>query len=207
MRLVSIYNLALFAHIVGVLGLFIGMGAQWMSLLRLRRARTLSQAREWSGLIRTVTRGGPVSGALLLAAGVYMTLTAWGFTTPWIDVSLGGMALMMALGMGIVGRRLGAIQRAAQATLPDGAASGAIPPALKRQIDEPLLWIATQLAGGVALGVVFLMTYKPGLLGSLLALAVAIALASVGAALSLKPGGKSPAGALAVPDMKEAHVS
>ena len=47
----SVYTLALFAHLLGVLSLFIGMGLQWTITLRLRRARTVAQVREWSSLI------------------------------------------------------------------------------------------------------------------------------------------------------------
>lgn len=46
----SWYTVALFAHIVGVLTLFITMGLQWLSTLRLRQAESISQARMWSAL-------------------------------------------------------------------------------------------------------------------------------------------------------------
>lgn len=47
----SFYSLALFAHIVGVLGLFIGIGLQWTSILRLRRALFVAQVREWASCL------------------------------------------------------------------------------------------------------------------------------------------------------------
>lgn len=63
---------------------------------------------------------------------------------------------------------------------------------MRRQIADPLLWISAQLAGSTALGIVFLMTTKPGLDGSLLALGVAISLEDGGPhprALSLRGEG------------------
>lgn len=172
------YAIALFAHILGVLGMFIGMGAQWIILLRLRQSRAQAQAREWSGLVGPVARVGGVSGAVLVVAGLYMMATAWGISTPWLDVALGGLALMLALSAGFSTRRLLAIQRALAALAVEPNV-GSIPPALRRQIDAPPLWIATQIVLAIALGIVFLMTVKPDLFGSLLALAIAIALGAI----------------------------
>ena len=65
----SLYTLALFAHLVGVLSLFIGMGLQWTGILGFRRAQSISQMRLWSGLLRPVAMLGPLSAALILLAG------------------------------------------------------------------------------------------------------------------------------------------
>lgn len=167
-----VYALALFAHILGVLGLFIAMGLQWLVAVRLQRAQTIGEAREWSSLIGIVGKMGPASGALVVVAGVYMTLARWSVQAPWIVVSLGAMVVMMALGMGVTTRRMKAVHRAALAE-PEGEW---ISQGLWRQINDPVLWIAAHTAGSIALGVVFLMTTKPGLSGSLLVVAVALAL-------------------------------
>ncbi len=39
----SLYALALFAHIVGVLGLFMALGLLWISMLWLQQAQTTAQ--------------------------------------------------------------------------------------------------------------------------------------------------------------------
>ncbi len=41
----SFYTLALFAHILGVLGLFIGIGLEWTSALHFRQAQFVSFCR------------------------------------------------------------------------------------------------------------------------------------------------------------------
>lgn len=174
----NFYPLALFAHLLGVLGLFINLGLQWTSVFRLRRARTLAQVREWTSLLGGLGMLGPASGALLLVAGMYMTATAWGLGTPWILVSLVTLLVLMALGMAVPFRRLKAIRRAvAREETPDDA----VPPAVQRQIHDPLLWTSVQAMGSTALGIVFLMTIKPGLDSALLVLAVAFALGVVSA--------------------------
>jgi hypothetical protein len=178
----NLYRLALFAHVLGVLGLFIGMGLQWTIVLRLRRAQTVAQLREWSSVVGGVGKLTLVSGALTLGAGLYMTLVAWSWRTPWIVVSLAAMLVMIALGAGVTARRLQAVKRAAV-----GVSNEAISPDLHLRIRDPRLWIATQLTGGTALGVVFLMTTKPDLGGSLLALAAALILGSVVGGLGARP--------------------
>lgn len=174
----SFYPLALFAHLVSVLGLCIAIGLQWTGTLRLRRAQTLAQVREWTSLVGGVGKLGPASGLLLLVAGMYMTATAWNMNTPWIEVGFFTLLLLVALRLGVTLRRLRAIRRSAVTM---GAATGSIPSGLQRQIDDPLLWTSAQVMGSTALGVVFLMTIKPDLAGSLLVLAVAVVLGVVSA--------------------------
>jgi hypothetical protein len=179
----SLYALALFAHLVGVLSLFIGMGLQWAVIVGFRRAQAVAQVRLWGGLLRPVAMLGPLSAVLILLAGGYMMFTTWGFDTPWIVVSIGAMLLMAALGMGITVRKLRVVQRAAIAYSP----SDAISPELGRYIYNPMLWISTYLASGIALGIVFLMTTKPNWLISLLVVAVTIALGGIIGAMMAKP--------------------
>jgi uncharacterized membrane protein len=107
-----------------------------------------------------------------------MTATTWSWGTPWILVSLAGLLLIGVLANSVGSQRLRAIARAAA----HEASSEGIPPALQRQIADPILLIGLQTAGMIGLGVVFLMTTKPDLFGSLLTLAVAIVL-GVGSAL------------------------
>ncbi len=167
----TLSTLVLFAHIIGVLLLFIGIAALWISALRLRSARLVAQAREWSGLARIAGRIGPIAGVLILVPGIYMMATEWG-ATPWILVTIGAMLLLMMPGMIIAGRSMGAIRVALAAS----ADEDAVPAEVRRQIERPLMWSAIQVWAAAALGVVFLMTTKPGWAGSLVAMAVALVL-------------------------------
>ncbi|HEU5369200.1 MAG TPA: DUF2269 family protein [Ktedonobacterales bacterium] len=177
------YTLALFAHILGVIGLFVGLSFTLASALRLRRARTVAQVRAettFGGAQRVLI---VASSLLLLAAGIYMTVTAWDSDPPWILVSLAALLVMGVLGGGVSGRRLSAIEKAAAAE--DEA--GSISPALKRQLADPVLLTAMQTTGMIGLGVVFLMTAKPDLIGSLIALAAALVLGVVSALFWRRP--------------------
>ncbi len=178
----SWYTVALFAHIVGVLTLFITLALQWLITLRLRRADSIAQAREWSGLAKSLNRLAPVSGVLILGAGLYMTAIAWSLLTTWVDVSIGAMAIMMIFNMGVVARRLKAIQRTAAE-----ASTEAIPVALQARIDDAALWVSMQMSVAVALSIVFMMTNKPSLTVSIVLVFVSLALGALIGTLTLRP--------------------
>lgn len=167
----SFYTLALFAHILGVLGVFVGIALDLATILRLRRAQTVTLVREVTSLVGFQARLIQISALLLLVAGISMTVTAWDSDPPWILLSLVALIVMGALAGGVSGRRLAAIRKAAAE-----ASDGTIPPALQRRMADPVLLTSVQTTGMIGLGVVFLMTIKPDLLGSLIALVVAIIL-------------------------------
>lgn len=191
----SWYTVALFAHIVGVLILFISLVLQWLIILRVRHASSVTQAREWSGLVKGITRLAPVSGVLILGAGIYMTVTAWSLLTTWVDVSIAAMGIMMIFSMGVAGRRLRAIQRAAAET----STSDAIPAALQARLEDPALWVSIQTAVTVALGIVFMMTTKPSLTVSMVSVFVSLALSALVGMLTLRPHRTAPVQAIALP--------
>jgi hypothetical protein len=165
----SWYTLALFAHLLGVLGLFVGLALDWATILRLRRAQTVALAREVTSLVGFQARLIQLSSLLVLVAGIYLTVTNWQWRTPWILLALAALLVMGALSGGVNGRRLAAIRKAAAE-----AADGMLPPPLQRQMADPVLVSAVQTTGMLGLGVVFLMTIKPDWPGSLITLAVAV---------------------------------
>jgi hypothetical protein len=180
----SWYTLALFAHIVGVLTLFVSLAVQWLSTLRVRHAGSIAQVREWSGLAGGLGRLAPISGVLILGAGIYMTVISWSVLTTWVDVSIGAMVIMMILGMGVVGRRLKAIQRAASEAL-----TNEIDATLQTSVEDPALWVSMQMAVAVALSIVFMMTTKPSLTISVISVLVSLALGGVVGAMTLRSPG------------------
>jgi hypothetical protein len=181
----TLYSLALFVHIVGVLGLFMGIGLQWISVQRLSQAQTMAQVREGTSLVALQEKLWPTAALLILLAGIYMTVTAWGWSTPWIDISLAALIGQGAVGGALINRRLKAIHTGVVTT---EAPVGAFSPGLKRQITDPVVRAAVQINAFTGLGVVFLMTTKPGLGGSLITLAVALLLGIVTGRVFWRPG-------------------
>ena len=165
------YSIVLFLHIVGAIGYFVGMGTWLFLLAALRRAQRVEQVRTLTPLMGLI---GPLilfSVLLLLAAGLYMAITAWGLLTSWIDVALISLLLIVPLGTAINEPRRRAIDRLAQE-----ASDGPLSRSLEQRTHDPVLLIAPRTTIILLLGIVFLMTNKPSLLGSLIVIAVALAL-------------------------------
>jgi hypothetical protein len=185
----SWYSVALLVHILGVLGVFIATGLEQVVLLRLRAARTTQLVREWVHVMAGVDKLFPPSVLLILLAGLYMTFTVWGWDQAWIDVSLSALVLIGILGLAVNGSGLKAIGQDGD-RLPDGSLSSD----LRRLIYHPVLNTSTSITAFLTLGIVFLMTLKPGWLGALgimagaLVVAVVVALVFAGAGRALRTG-------------------
>lgn len=164
----NLYNIFLFLHILGAMGIFTALGLEWMSLANLRRVTTTEQAREWLKIFPWLRRIGPASLATLLLAGLYLTFTAWGWV-PWIIVSFLSMVLLPIFGASS-GIRMARI--AEEFT----TRTGKLPTEIQEQLNMPAFWISLRLRTVILLGIVFLMTTKLALMGSLMTMGAALVL-------------------------------
>jgi hypothetical protein len=172
---VSLYTLMLFLHVSGDIGIFIGIGLWLAGAAALRRAESVAQVRVLAGLMVAYEPLSVISGLLTIATGLYMALSAWGWTTAWTGVALASLILFLPpLLVGVVEPRMHAIVKLARES-PDGP----LPEALSLRVCDPLLGAALQAMAALVLGIVFLMTIKPGLAGSIAALAAALAVGLV----------------------------
>src|SRR4029453_11702309 len=105
-----------------------------------------------------------------------MTITTWGWHNGWITVALGSFVLLLPVGA-ITGTRRGAIAKLVK-EMPDGP----LPKLVEQRIHDPLLGAAVYMLVALLVGIIFLMTTKPALDGSLIAIVVSVLL---GAAASL----------------------
>jgi multisubunit Na+/H+ antiporter MnhG subunit len=170
----SIYNLALFVHVVGAIGAFIGVSVWLFAALALRRAQDVGQVRALTSLIQPSGVVTIVSILLLGVAGFYMALTVWGEQATWIIVATISFLLLAPFGAFVIDPRLRAVAKAAAAA-PDGP----LPTALAVRTRDPLVGIGLSVYVGVLLGIVFLMTNKPPLDVAILAMVVATVLGLV----------------------------
>ena len=95
----TLYAFALFIHIVGSLLLCTAFTAEGIGLLQLRRATTGSAVRQWEGILGLGRVFGPASVVTILASGLYMMISSWGWV-PWIAVGLFAWVLIAVLGSG-----------------------------------------------------------------------------------------------------------
>jgi Predicted integral membrane protein (DUF2269) len=167
----TIYNLVLFLHVSGAIGYFLGIGTWLFVLVGLRRAKRVEQVR---ALVNLIGLSRPLSGIgvlFILATGLYMALTAWSLQTGWILVALISLILMASSGAALIEPRRRALDRLAREA-PDGP----LPQPLELRTHDPVLLTALQTIGALLLGTVFLMTTKPGLVGSLIVMVIALLL-------------------------------
>lgn len=167
----SLYSLALFVHVIGALLLFVTLTVEGVALRLVRRAVTAAEARGAAAMLRVNRVVGPLSALGVLGPGLYMTATSWG-AVAWIVVALVSWAVIAVLGA-FNGIRIVALDRS---LAKDGA------PSAMAQLRNPMFLVSWLTRVGIALGVIFLMTVKPGALVSVLAVVVA---AAAGGALGI----------------------
>lgn len=168
----SMYTLIKFLHVSGDIGIFIGIGAQLAGLAALRRAQYTNQARILVWLIRVSESMAVISVLLTLATGLYMAWTVWTFRTSWIIVSL---ASLIVLVLPVI-RILIEPRMKAMVNMIEEAPEGPLSEAMYERIHDPVLGGGLQTLAVIVLGIVFLMTTKPTLAVSIIAMAAAIAL-------------------------------
>ena len=189
----TLYSLVLFVHISAVLGMFVALSFEILSLFHLRRVSTVAEARRW---IEPVP-GLPMvaAGALLviLFSGIYLTLKMSTFGLAWPKVTIAAFLLMAPLGA-LTARRIRAIRRAS-------ADAQALNSELLQRLHDPILKISLGIRIAVFLGIVLLMVAKPelwesvgivassvvlGFLSSLLAWRGSVAMSTPGADLETR---------------------
>jgi len=171
-NVMSIYTIVLFVHIIGAIGYFLSIGTWLFILVGLRRAQRIEHVR---ALIKLNDLSGPFgagSAVVLLIAGLYLALTAWSLLTGWILVALISLILMVPTTAALIAPRRSAIVKQLAREAPGGELSEA----LERHLDDPVLATVCTTVLTLLLGLVFLMTTKPNLVGSLIVMVVALLL-------------------------------
>lgn len=166
------YAMILFVHIAGALGFFVALGVEWISIRQLRGATTTEQVGEWIRVATSVRRLGMASMLALLVSGFSMMAIAQ-IGGAWLIVAFWSLVVLAVLAVTLSFRRMRTIMRAMATD------AGAVSAGLRALLRHPLLWVAIQIRVALALGIVFLMSVKPDLIGSLLTVGVATVLGLV----------------------------
>ena len=145
--------LVLFIHVCAAMGIFGAAAIEGSSLFGIGRSAGSSNAFQGFAVAR---RLGSISFVLLLLSGIFLTQTVWGWQTAWINVSMSSIALMVMIGATVTRRAMAHLQATPDA---GGAYDALVSSFLTR--------------AGILVGIVFLMTVKPPLMGSLIAVGAA----------------------------------
>jgi hypothetical protein len=174
------YRLVLFLHLCALLGAIGTAALLHFAEIQLRAAATVAAVRTWTSLIEKGAKVFPVALLVLLGSGAYLVDRRWTWSSGWIDASLVGVGILFVVGAGVVGGRRRALRRELAHTT-----DGAVTAPLARIACEHVGGVASWTNTGLAFGIVFVMTTKPSLAGSLVALAAA---AGLGALVALRVG-------------------
>ena len=151
----TFYSLVLFVHVAAVMALFAALAFEVLSLVRLRRAPTLTEARLWIDPVPRLPLAAMGSLLLVLFSGIYMAIRTSAFGEAWTTVTLAALLVAAPLGA-ITGRRMREIrQTITRAT--------AIDSELRARLQNPVLKVSLGIRIAVVLGIILVMGAKPEL--------------------------------------------
>ena len=162
-----IQSLVLFAHVVGVLGLFVGLGVEWISLDGVRRSTARAEAMPWVRMSAVVPRASGAALVVIVASGFYLGARFGVLGDGWMRASYAAL-LLMGIVSGPVARHPMRVLRQAARTPGDGAV-----PALRAAASSAILRLSLRLRVVFGLAVVYLMIGKPDAGESLFVLSLA----------------------------------
>jgi len=172
----TIYYTVLFIHVVSVIGLFIALAAEGAILFRIRTAQSVDETRFFVGAFQRLRIVAIPSFLGILVGGLYLA-SKWGRGTFWIPFALGATLLIMLIGGLVTGKRIARLRNALSSDEIDLPIK-----AISAKTKDNALLISYGSRAGLGLGIVFLMTAKPDLPGSLGALAAGCGAGLLGAA-------------------------
>src|ERR1700738_2342197 len=172
----TVYFAVLFIHVISAIGLFIALAAEGAILLRIRTARSVEETRFFVRAFQRLRIVAIPSFLGILVGGLYLA-SKWGGGTFWIPFALGATLLIMLIGGLVAGERI-ARWRKLLSSAENDVPIETVPAVAK----DNALFLSYGLRMGLGLGIVFLMTTKPDLLGSLCALAAGCGVGSLAAA-------------------------
>ena len=170
------FTIAVFLHLVGMVGLFIGYGLEWVASSLLRRSTNAEQVRAWLRIYRLSL---PISGPgllLLILSGVYFASITESMKQGWLLTSL--LAIVFAFGIGFV--FILPRVRMLRAVLPEG--NTPLSEAGRASVQDPVILTLIRVRFLLALGILYLMIAKPDLATSLFILLGAIVVGLISAA-------------------------
>ena len=183
MSVVTRFTIAIFLHFVGMVGLFMGYGFEWVASSLLRGSTNAEEVRAWLRIYRLSL---PISGPgllLLILSGVYFASFTERWKEGWLLASL--LAIVFAFGTGFV--FILPRVRMLRAVLPEG--NTPLSEAGRASVQDPVILTLIRMRLLLALGVLYVMITKPVLATALFILlgAIVVGLISAATAWTARP--------------------
>lgn len=144
-------------HVVLALTFF---GLQGVYALRkndLYQATNFASLRAAFSRFETLSKLARTNAMLILASGLFLVFTAWGWHTAWVNLAVGLFAFNIVSSL-LIDQPWGKAMNKAVAT-----GEGSLSPEVRALVHDPKMQISHTLKGAVDFALIFLMTVKPGL--------------------------------------------
>jgi signal transduction histidine kinase len=165
----SLYSIAVFLHVLGMLGLFIALGIERMILSNLAQSTGIVEARAWIRSSSNLPALALSSIVLIVLSGIYLAARIRAWPIAWIQVSLVAVIVIGVLGA-LVGTRLRAMRKIAADD------SGASLDTYRHSVADAALQTPIRTRLTTALAIVLLMVTRPDRNTSLVIIGGALAI-------------------------------
>lgn len=174
----DLYHVVLFVHILAAIIVVGGSFAIDFGASRAKKARTVDSLKSWLQALAIGSKAVAVSAAVTLAAGLYLGFAGDWWGSGWLSVALVLFVAAGALAGAVMDK---GIER--MIGIAEGFPEGPMSPDLGRRLTQPAMALTGPVMIGVDVAILFLMTNKPGLAGSMIVAGVAV---GVGLAVGLR---------------------
>ena len=164
----TLRSLFVFIHVVSAMGVFGTLAIEGALLLRLRRAADTADRLDALSGFRVLRVLAPLSLGPTVMSGMYLVRTVWGWHAAWINVAFASLVLAVVGGVTTTALRVAHLRSAEGGGL--GQSTGQAGYAR-----DPILSVSFVMRMAIVVGIVFLMTVKPGLEESLAGIGAATA--------------------------------
>ena len=161
-----IYRIALFLHVTGALMLFAALAIEWLFVINIRKAMAIESIKKSFFNYPKLTAIGSIAIFLILIPGIYMMAVVWK-NASWIIIAFIGMILLAIIGGAVTGRKMKAINKIVSN---ENNVSGE----LRSLLNNNSLILSLKIRTAVFLGIIYLMTVKPSLTGSIITLIASV---------------------------------
>ncbi|WP_436486700.1 hypothetical protein [Chitinophaga sp. ARDCPP14] len=174
-----LYKIALFLHIIGALMVCAAIAIEWLCIIHFRKTASMDRIKESLFYYSRIGIIGDIGALLILVPGIYMMVSVWG-DARWAIFGFLGLILIGLIGGIITGRKMKKIRKIMKE-------NNAHSQELEKLINDNSLWFSIKMRTAIFLGVIFLMTIKPELEGSIITISVSIILGALPLRMKYEP--------------------
>jgi hypothetical protein len=166
-----LYKIALFLHVTGALLICAAIAIEWLCIINIRKADTIERIKESLLNYSKVGKIGDLGAILILVPGIYMMVAVWDGAR-WGIFGFLDLILIGVIGGLVTGRKMKEIRKII------GMENSSLKE-LEKLVKDNSLWLSIKMRTAILAGVIFLMTVKPGLTGSIITIVISIILGAL----------------------------